>query len=97
MFGINLYRVTGASMQPRIPAGSFVLCMRAYKRPTLILGAIYLFNHPKLGQLIKTLANIDSAGNLWFKGENNESISTQEIGPIKRCRVLGKVTWVISA
>ena len=96
MFGVNIYRVSGVSMQPRIPAGSFVLCMGAL-RTKLKPGAIYLFEHPRFGQLIKTLSNIDNAGNLWFKGENSNSVSTQEMGPIRQKRVIGKVTWVISA
>ena len=97
MFGINLYRVDGISMQPRIPDGSFVLCMSAFSRTRLTLGAIYLFDHPRLGELIKTLVKIDNAGNLWFKGENDTSISSQEMGPIRSGRVIGKVTLIISA
>ncbi|AQS36782.1 hypothetical protein Sps_01617 [Shewanella psychrophila] len=97
MFGINLYRVAGVSMQPRIPAGSFVLCMSAFKRPSLKLGGIYLFKHPRLGELIKTLVKIDSAGNLWFKGENDTSISSQDMGPVRSSRIIGKVTLIISA
>ncbi|NRB24258.1 S24 family peptidase [Shewanella sp.] len=97
MFGINLYRIAGVSMQPRIPAGSFVLCMSAFYQTRLTLGSIYLFDHPRLGELIKTLIKIDSAGNLWFKGENEASISSQEMGPIRSGRVIGKVTLIIPA
>ncbi|WP_394391834.1 S24 family peptidase [Shewanella woodyi] len=96
MFGVNICRVSGVSMQPRIPAGSFVLCMGAL-RTKLKPGGIYLFEHPRFGQLIKTLSNVDSAGNLWFKGENSHSVTMQEMGPIRQNRVIGKVTWVISA
>ncbi|MEI6859627.1 MAG: hypothetical protein V5788_07600 [Shewanella sp.] len=97
MFGIHLYRVAGVSMLPRIPAGSFVLCMGTFSRSRLTLDAVYLFDHPKLGELIKTLVKIDSEGNLWFKGENNTSISSQEMGPIRSGRVIGKVALIISA
>ena len=69
-------------MQPALKDGDYVL---AVKQPRFIkpsVGAVYGFNHDSLGLMVKRLASFDK-NILKFKGDNKESLSSEEIGEFK--------------
>ena len=76
-------------MKPTIKNNSYVLSIPFFtsknKKQMLI------FNHNKYGCLIKRFSHIDEMGFFWFKGENISSLTSSEIGPIKKGDILGRV------
>ena len=79
-------------MDPLLNPDSYILTIK--NRPEL--KKIFVISHKKYGKLIKKLVKIDNEENFWFKGENNSSISTEKIGPIKLNQILGKVVLSVS-
>lgn len=92
-FKFSLFKVEGDSMSPCIPNNSYV-CIKSTK--TYNIKSFFVLNHPHYGKLIKKLVRIDSKNMFWFKGECAQSISMNEIGPIKKDQVIGKVILLIS-
>lgn len=69
-------------MRPALKDGDYVLVV---KQPSFIkpsVGAVYGFNHNSLGLMVKRLVRFDK-NILWFKGDNKESLSSDEIGKFK--------------
>lgn len=91
MLGFNLWKVTGESMSPQIPNGSFILTFNNFP---LFSGAKLVFKHASYGLIVKTLVKTDSAGLLWCQGESSASVSAEQIGPVAKSQVLGRVLWV---
>lgn len=91
MLGFNLWKVSGESMSPQIPGGSFVLTC---KRLPLFSGAKLVFKHASYGLIVKTLIKQEKSGLLWCKGESTSSVSVEQIGPVAKSQVLGCVLWV---
>ncbi len=58
--------------------------------------SIYLFRHNTYGLVVKKLKYVDFNGDLWFEGENFNSISSIKIGAIKKKQVIGKAFLNIS-
>ena len=93
MLGINIFLISGDSMKPLIPKNSYVISLPVlFKR----VNSILIFKHEKYGDLVKRLISIDNDGNHWFKGENNHSVSSTKIGPIKEKDIIGRATLVFS-
>lgn len=93
MLGINIFFISGDSMQPLIPKNSYVISLPVlFKR----VNSILIFKHEKYGDLVKRLISIDDDGNHWFKGENKQSISSKKIGPIKKEDIIGRATLVFT-
>ena len=80
-------------MSPSIPGSSYVV-IKSTKRFTI--KRFFVLNHPHYGKLIKKLVKIDSKNMFWFQGECPQSVSMNEIGPIKKDQVIGKVVLLIS-
>ena len=80
-------------MYPIIPESSFVLIKNYRSKPKI--GSIVIFNHVKLGKLVKKLTFIDKDGNFWFTGKNKNSVSSKKIGPITSKNVIGIVLIII--
>lgn len=91
MLGFNLWKVTGESMSPHIPNGSFILTIRKFP---VFSGLRLVLKHAAYGLIVKTLIKKDSSGLLWCQGESSASVSVEQIGPIAKSRVLGSVLWV---
>ena len=69
-------------MRPALKDGDYVLVV---KQPNFIkpsVGAVYGFNHDLLGLMVKRLVSFDK-NVLCFKGDNKESLSSEEIGEFK--------------
>ncbi|PAJ73206.1 hypothetical protein CJF42_17000 [Pseudoalteromonas sp. NBT06-2] len=84
-------------MSPHIPDKSYALIHTWLNIFKPKLGDILLFNHVKYGSIIKTLAHKDKQGFYWFNGENKQSVSMAEIGPISKKQIQGKVCITLSA
>lgn len=91
MLGFNLWKVTGESMYPQIPNGSFIL---TFNKWPLFTGAKLVFKHATYGLIVKTLIKKDQKGLLWCQGESQTSVSTGQIGPVASSQILGSVLWV---
>ena len=84
-------------MSPSMPAGTYVLFKRFYVWKWLKAGDVVKVNHPRYGIIIKSIVFKDHNGFYWLGGENENSVTTAEIGPISRQMVLGKSCLVIKS
>ena len=94
MFGYNIYKINGKSMEPKIDENSFIFSI-PYKTESRE-GSIFIISHKKYGLLIKKLKYIDENSYYWFVGENDASISSEKIGPIKKSEIIGKAVLLFS-
>ena len=92
--GLKIWKVQGLSMAPVIPAGSFILAIRWLSLLPIREGHRLIINHPKYGIIVKTVAMIDKSGFIWSKGENVESVSVEQLGPVDKQQILGRVVGV---
>lgn len=104
MFGLTIGRVRGLSMVPRVLPDSFILAfllprwLRSRSSPLLSsvhIGCMYYLNHPRYGYIVKTLAAVND-GVYYFRGESNDSVSSEEIGALYDEHIIGRVVWVVS-
>lgn len=91
LFGFKIWKVTGMSMAPVIPQGCFILAAKWLTLLPLRAGQKLVIEHPTHGVIVKTIALIDKNGLIWSKGENNASLSIEEIGPVNKTQILGRV------
>lgn len=94
ILGFKIWKVTGHSMFPRIPEYSYVLVCHWFKQTWIKPEQTILVHSKQYGVIIKRVALIDSNGFIWCKGENLSSISVEEIGPVSRNQVIGRVLSV---
>jgi len=93
-FGLKIWKVTGHSMFPRIPQHSYVLASLWYNFKKIKPNHTVLINHPKYGMLVKNVAIVDKNNLIWCKGENASSISVEQLGPVSKQQVIGRVLKV---
>lgn len=91
ILGLKIWRVQGHSMAPAIPPGSFLLAVKWLFLFPIKEGQRLVINHPRYGVIVKTVATVDNNGLIWSKGENSESITIEQLGPINTLQVLGRV------
>lgn len=94
--GFKFWKVSGHSMFPKIPQSSYILVNQWVKFWRIKPEQTILFNHNDHGVIIKTVALIDRNGLIWCKGENLSSLSVEEIGPVSKKQILGKVLMVVT-
>ncbi len=82
-------------MAPRLPADSFVLVMPWPRWLNLRPGMLVKVYHLRFGYLVKRLDHIDSLGYLWLRGENDQSLTMEQMGPVERDHLCGVVCWTI--
>lgn len=80
-------------MSPILNNGNFVVTKIKKKFKS---NQILLISHKNYGTIVKRLDFIDKRGDFWFKGTNIESVSQDNIGPIKKRQIKGQVVLVIS-
>lgn len=90
----KIWKVKGHSMAPVIPSGCFVLVVRRFYFLPLRQGQRLVINHPKYGAIVKKIALVDRNGFIWSKGENAQSLSVEELGPIDKSQILGRVVYI---
>ena len=93
-FGLKLWKVTGHSMFPRIPQHSYVLAWEWATLQKVKTNQTILINHPRYGLIIKTVAIIDKNKLIWCKGENASSLSVEQLGPVSKKEIIGRVIKV---
>jgi nickel-type superoxide dismutase maturation protease len=94
VFGFRVFKVKGQSMAPDIPSGSFILATKWLMVFPVRAGQQLVISHPKYGVIVKTVAMVDKYGFLWSKGENNTSLSVEQLGPVYKHQVIGRVISV---
>tara|TARA_B100000989_G_scaffold298774_1_gene289753 strand:+ start:1290 stop:1568 length:279 start_codon:yes stop_codon:yes gene_type:complete len=84
-------------MSPEINDKSYVVVKQNRKSNWFPkINSVLIFNHQKYGNLIKRLVVADNNGNHWFCGSPNQSLSKEEIGPIRKENIYGRVLLIIS-
>ena len=83
-------------MVPVIDDGSFVIVKTKFKKEKLKGGHKLIISHDKYGHIVKTVEFIDRNGVIWFRGENQLSLTTAQIGPVSFDQVRGRVLLSIS-
>lgn len=91
MLGLKIWKVHGHSMEPIIPQGCFILVSRWLRLLPIKAGHKLIINHPRYGLIVKTVALIDRNGFIWSKGENAASVSVEQLGPVDKGQVIGRV------
>jgi nickel-type superoxide dismutase maturation protease len=94
MFGLKLLKVTGESMQPVLPAGCFILVAKWLLIFPVKSKQRLVINHPKYGVIVKTVAIVDKNDLIWSRGENNGSLSIDQLGPVNKAQIVGRVIGV---
>jgi len=95
-FGLKLWKVTGHSMFPRIPQHSYVLAWEWATLQKVKTKQTILIDHPRYGLIIKTVAIIDKNNLIWCKGENAASLSVEQLGPVSKKQIIGRVIKVFT-
>ncbi|TVU68450.1 MULTISPECIES: hypothetical protein [Cobetia] len=91
------YRLHGHSLAPHLPQHSLVISMRWLNHWRLPLGSTVVVEHPQLGQLVKRLHRIDENGRLWLRGEHPDGLSSEQMGPVSRHCIKGRVIFSVAA
>ena len=81
-------------MIPIIPPGCFVLATKWLTLLPLKEGQRIVINHPRFGVIVKTVAFVDQNGFIWSKGENQDSISVEQLGPVNKEQILGRIILI---
>ena len=95
MLGFKIWKVSGDSMSPRIPELSYVLATSWLKFLPVREGQTLLLRHRSYGVIIKNVAMVDRNGLIWSKGENERSLTVEELGPVNKDQIIGRVVSVI--
>ena len=82
-------------MSPRIPQCSYVLVNHWFNFWRFEVDQTVLISHAQHGLIIKKIALIDRNGFIWSKGENSSSISVEQLGPVNKSQIIGRVLMVI--
>ncbi|OFC72008.1 S26 family signal peptidase [Alteromonas confluentis] len=90
---LKLFKVSGCSMEPTLPAGTFVLVRRilfGYPR----VNDLVVFRCALRGIMVKRVLSTEPGLGMYMAGDNiAESISCEDIGWVHRNQILGKVIW----
>lgn len=81
-------------MEPVIPAKSFILAVNWFMFFSVKEGQRLVIKHHKYGVIVKTVALVDKSGFIWSKGENYESLPVEQIGPVDKSQILGRVIHI---
>ena len=94
MLGFHLSKVTGVSMSPQVPDNSYILVVPWLRIRSLKKGQLLSINHPKYGNIIKSLVKIDKNGLIWLMGLHPSSVPIEALGPVSPSQVVGKVCLI---
>ena len=86
---VRIFKIVGDSMNPSLCSGAFVIGLSSpFKR--LKPRGIYAINHPHLGVIVKRcLSRCGEIG--LFAGDSETSMSSKEIGQVRREDVLARI------
>ncbi len=96
LLGWGVVRVEGRSMAPTLEDGDYVI-VRDYgpgrRRPRV--GDIALLDHPRLGRLLKRLAD-ESDGHFSLIGDGVATTPSIDLGSVPPERLLARVVWRVA-
>ena len=95
MFGFIINRVTGNSMSPVLLPNSYVILHNFGNKKRLKKGQVIKVEHPSYGAIIKRIAYRDKNGLYWLAGDNPNSVSTCEMGPVSAKQIKGILIFKI--
>ena len=81
-------------MEPDIPRDSFILVVNWFMLFAIKEGQQLVIKHHKYGVIVKTVALVDKSGFIWSKGENLTSLPVEQIGPVDKSQILGRVIHI---
>lgn len=82
-------------MAPVIPPNSFILAAKWLMIFPIREGQRLVINHPQYGVIVKKVALVDKNGFIWSKGENKKSVSVEQLGPVDKRQILGRIIWIV--
>lgn len=81
-------------MSPNFLPNSFVFAIthpwQKYK-----IGDVVLVEHASYGKMIKRIDAVNANNTFSLKGDNFESVTTQQMGQINKAQIMGKVFWQV--
>ena len=88
MLGWEIARISGPSMEPLLPDGSFALfrAVRSVKRSDVLL-----VDHPEFGLIVKKVSAVSANGRVGLRGISRSSTSPRRRGNVDPERVLGRL------
>jgi nickel-type superoxide dismutase maturation protease len=81
-------------MAPVIPSKSYILVAKFLLVFPVKEGQQLVINHPEYGVIVKTVALVDKSGFIWCKGENTASVKVEQIGPVGKQQVVGRIVKI---
>jgi len=94
MLGFKIWKVKGHSMAPVIPSNCFVLAAKWLSIFPIREGHRLIIKHARYGIIVKKVALVDKNGFIWSKGENKTSLRVEQLGPVNKSQILGRVICV---
>ncbi|GHE96021.1 hypothetical protein GCM10011501_27050 [Thalassotalea profundi] len=83
-------------MEPIIPDDCFILVVKWLLIFPIKPEQRLVINHPNYGVIVKTVAIVDRNGFIWSKGESFNSLSVEELGPVDKSQLLGRVIGIFT-
>jgi signal peptidase I len=92
---LQVIKVSGRSLDPAYRDGDYVLVSgMPFHLRSIRPGDAVVFQHPRLGRLIKLVEHLEDVGNsVYVIGLDEFSNDSRIFGAIPRNRVEGKVIW----
>ena len=91
-----MFRVYGRSMSPVLNDGDYVITKAVLPDDNLDVGDIVIFEHPDVGQAIKSIKKIRHK-TVQFRGYSPLSMGPDEMGWINRDRITSRLVLTISS
>jgi phage repressor protein C with HTH and peptisase S24 domain len=93
---LKIIKVTGESLTPVYQEGDFVvIASNPFLFGSIKPGDIVVFVHNDFGTMIKKVQSVDF-DQIYVTGTHAHSVDSNQLGPIHRDRLLGKVIWHIA-
>lgn len=94
ILGFKIWRINDESMAPTIPKNSYVLVNHWFNFNWFSIENIVLIQHHFYGLIVKKIAVIDKNGFIWGRGENTKSLPIEQLGPINKKQIIGRVLFI---
>jgi len=91
---LSLRKIRGTSMYPVMVEGDYIVINHIFWQ--LNAGDIIVVDHPIYSNIVKRIVTIARNGDLWLKGENIDSVTSEKMGWVKELWVRGKVIYTIN-
>jgi len=92
---LRVFKVKGNSMLPTLKEGDYVVAFSRFwlRFLQMKIGRLVIIQHPEFGTMIKRISAVVNDG-VYVQGDNSlESITSDDIGAIKKDQILGFVVY----